>query len=122
MAKTDVYVSPLVERNASRESGAIRLSDGVRLEADVYVFACGPWLAELFPELGADWIRPTRQEIYYFGTPAGDSRFSEGECPLWIDNGAHVHYGIPGSEWRGFKVASDSRGDVVEYDKQPGAI
>jgi sarcosine oxidase len=97
-----------------RDHDELRLSDGETIRADRHVFACGPWLAELFPELGADWICPTRQEIFYFGTPKGDSRFNAGECPLWIDNVADVYYGIPGTEWRGFKVASDSRGERVD--------
>ncbi len=113
-----------IEQAAARDHEAVRLSDGETIRADSYVFACGAWLARLFPELGADWIRPSRQEVYYFGTPTGESRFNEGECPLWIDNVARVHYGIPGTEWRGFKVAGDSRGETVDpttLDRVPTA-
>ncbi len=41
--------------------GPLPLSDGTRLAADQYVFACGPWLGRLFPETIGDRIRPTRQ-------------------------------------------------------------
>ena len=53
----------------------VRLSDGTRLDADRYVFACGPWLGRLFPDVIGSRVRPTRQEVFYFGTAAGDDRF-----------------------------------------------
>ena len=55
------------------------------LAADVYVFACGPWLGTVFPGVMGDLIRPTRQEVFFFGTPEGDPRFSESALPVWID-------------------------------------
>lgn len=103
-----------VQQPVVRDRDEVRLSNGETIPVDVFVFACGPWLGQLFPELGPDWIRPTRQEVYYFGTPKGESRFDESECPLWIDNVADVYYGIPGTERRGFKVASDLRGERVD--------
>jgi sarcosine oxidase len=88
----------------------IRLGDGTTLTADRYLFACGPWLGSLFPDVIGDRIRPTRQEVFFFGAPPGDRSFTEERLPVWIDNGPRVFYGIPGSEWRGFKVADDTRG------------
>ena len=38
----------------------LSLSDGTKLQADQYVFACGPWLGKLFPETIGNRIRPTR--------------------------------------------------------------
>jgi glycine/D-amino acid oxidase-like deaminating enzyme len=96
-----------------RESGPLRslmLSDGSRLKADHYVFACGPWLGKLFPETLGDIIRPTKQDIFFFGTPAGDSRFTDAHLPVWGDHGNRFFYGIPGNDHRGFKVADDTRG------------
>src|SRR5437867_2799873 len=86
--------------------------------ADRYVFACGPWLGTIFPDVIGDRIRPTRQEVFFFGTPAGDPAFTEDRLPVWIDNGPRVFYGIPGSEWRGFKVADDTHGP--EFDPTAG--
>ncbi|MGD0569809.1 MAG: FAD-dependent oxidoreductase [Candidatus Sulfotelmatobacter sp.] len=88
----------------------LTLSDGSRLKADHYVFACGPWLGKLFPETLAKVIRPTKQDIFFFGPPAGDSRFSDAHLPVWGDHGRRFFYGIPGSDHRGFKVADDTRG------------
>ena len=92
------------------------LADGSTLAADLYIFACGPWLGGLFPEvIGERRILSTRQEIFYFGPPAGDSRFEEETCPVWIDlSGERIYYGIPGNEHRGFKVADDTRGEPLD--------
>jgi len=82
--------------------------------ADVYVFACGPWLSELFPDVLGARITPTRQETFYFGTPAGDTRFNEDRFPTWVDNSSVRFYGIPGNQWRGFKVAQDTPGKTFD--------
>ena len=93
---------------------SISLSDGSTLAADAFVFACGPWLGTLFPDVVGDEIQPTRQEVLYFGTAAGDGRFDEGTLPIWFDFGERLMYGIPGNLHRGFKVADDFRGVPID--------
>lgn len=93
---------------------SLRLSDGSRLRADYFVFACGPWLGELFPKAVGGLIRPTKQDIFFFGTPAGDARFADAQLPVWGDHGKRFMYGIPGSDRRGFKVADDTRGGTFD--------
>jgi glycine/D-amino acid oxidase-like deaminating enzyme len=92
----------------------LRLADSSTLRADTYVFACGPWLGKLFPDVLGERIAPTRQEVFFFGTPAGDSRFDEGNLPVWVDLGERLFYGIPGGDRRGFKVADDTRGEPFD--------
>ncbi len=101
------------ESAAGGELGGLLLSDGARLTADGYVFACGPWLGEVWPEL-APLVQPTRQEVFFFGTPAGVPDYDEEHLPVWVDFGERVFYGIPGNQYRGFKVADDSRGAPVD--------
>ena len=96
----------------------LTLSDGSKLRADQYVFACGPWLGKLFPQTVGNHIRATKQDIFFFGTPAGDDRFSEKHFPVWGDHRDHFFYGIPGNQWRGFKIADDTRGP--EFDPTSG--
>ena len=99
------------------ESGPLHslvLSDGSRLKADYYVFACGPWMGKLLPETLGDIIRSTKQDIFFFGPPAGDSRFTAKHLPVWGDHGERFFYGIPGSGRRGFKVADDTRGPAFD--------
>jgi glycine/D-amino acid oxidase-like deaminating enzyme len=102
----------------------VRLSDGSSLLADRYVFACGPWLGQLFPDVIGSRVRPTRQEVFYFGTPAGDDRFIEPRLPVWVDMVDGFTYGIPGNLHRGFKVADDRRGpefDPTNGDRKPSS-
>jgi len=97
----------------SLESAPIRglkLAHGSPLKAHSYVFACGPWLGKLFPRTIGDLVRPTKQDIFFFGTPPGDTRFSDDELPVWADHRGRFRYGIPGSDRRGFKIADDTRG------------
>ena len=96
----------------------INLSDGSRLKADFYVFACGPWLGQLFPRTIGDLIRPTKQDVFFFGTPPGDTRFHSPNLPVWGDHRGHFYYGIPGSDRRGFKIADDTRGP--DFDPTDG--
>jgi glycine/D-amino acid oxidase-like deaminating enzyme len=93
---------------------AITLADGRRLAADGFVFACGPWMGALFPEAIGTGIAATRQEVVYFGTPAGDTRYDASAFPVWVHFGARRMYGIPGNDRRGFKVADDTSGAVVD--------
>jgi glycine/D-amino acid oxidase-like deaminating enzyme len=107
---------------AELDGSALRLEDGSRVEADAYVFACGPWLGRLFPDVIGDGIRPTRQEVYYFGTPPGSERYLPGRLPIWIDFGERIFYGIPDVHGRGFKIADDTRGapfDPTGGDRAP---
>src|SRR5580765_6645358 len=40
--------------------------------ADAYIFACGPWLGSLFPDVIGDRITSTRQEVFYFEPPSNE--------------------------------------------------
>ena len=97
---------------------SLPLSDGSRLRADQYLFACGPWLGNLFPETIGKRIRSTRQEIFFFGTPVGDEGYTESKLPVWADHRDRFMYGIPGNQGRGFKIADDTRGP--EFDPNSG--
>ena len=106
-----------------REMSGLALSGGTTLQADQYVFACGPWLGKLFPDIVGNLVRATRQEVFFFGTPPGDARYSEGEMPTWIDRGPdYLHYGVPGNEWRGFKAGDDARGSECDPTSQERTV
>ncbi|MFI5184664.1 MAG: NAD(P)/FAD-dependent oxidoreductase [Vicinamibacteria bacterium] len=105
-------------RGAARPgiSRGARMSDvacGVgRLAADGFVFACGPWLPEVFPELLAGAIRVCRAEELYFGVPAGVSGLDAGTLPTWVEIGAY--YGVGALDGRGFKIGIDRPGDPLD--------
>ena len=93
---------------------ALTMSDGSTFVADRYVFACGPWLGKLFPKTIGPHFISTKQDVFFFGTPAADPRYNEGNVPVWADHSGHFMYGIPGNQGRGFKIADDTRGE--EFD------
>lgn len=109
-----------IRRDGSRPD--VRLTDGSRLDADRYVFACGPWLGRLFPDVIGARVKPTRQEVFYYGTRAGDQHLMDPRLPVWVHMGERFIYGIPGNLHRGFKVADDTRGpefDPTDGDRTP---
>ncbi len=93
---------------------AVRLRSGDLLEADAFVFACGPWLPALFPQVE---LSVTRQEVVFFALPPGDARFLAGPMPTWIDYDL-AFYGLGSLEGRGFKCAPDAPGPIVDPDSQ----
>lgn len=95
---------------------AVAAENGERIKAGVFIFACGPWLPKIFPKLLGDRIFPTRQEVYFFGPPAGDVRFRSPAMPTWIDLIGDEAYGMPDIENRGFKVAIDRHGPPFDPD------
>jgi len=102
----------------SRTSGRLRsigLAGGGEINGDAFVFACGPWLPFVLAASLAGRIRPTRQTVVYFGTPAGDDRFGHAHTPAWIDRPAGI-YGIPELEDAGLKVGIDEHGPPIDPD------
>ena len=98
---------------------SLQTLNGARIEADIFVFACGPWLPKLFPKLLGGRIIATRQEVFFFAPPAGEPMFQPGWMPGWADfNGGDVYYGFPDLEGRGVKFAHDAHGVEVDPDTQ----
>jgi glycine/D-amino acid oxidase-like deaminating enzyme len=89
--------------------------DGAEVTGDRFVFACGAWLPTLFPDTLRNRIRPTRQVVVYFGTPAGDDRFTAARLPAWIDFPSGI-YGTPDIDGRGVKVGIDEHGGRIDPD------
>jgi sarcosine oxidase len=101
-------------------SGRLRsvgLAAGGDVDGDMFVFACGPWLSSVLAASMAGRIRPTRQTVVYFGTPAGDDRFGPALTPAWIDRPAGI-YGIPELEDGGLKVGIDEHGPAIDPDTE----
>ncbi len=88
---------------------ALQTNTGDQIVAGTYVFACGPWLPEIFPDVLGERIHPTRQEVFFFGPDAGDRRFAAPAMPAWIDPSGGV-YGLPDIEGRGVKLGLDHHG------------
>ena len=116
-----VYVKGSVEppSPSAASLSEIRLTSGEVITGDRFVFAAGPWLAKLFPDVIGPRILPTRQEVFFFAPPAGDRRFLPGAMPGWADfNAGDIFYGFPDLESRGVKFAHDAHGVEVDPDTQ----
>jgi sarcosine oxidase len=111
------YVQKAIQPPEDRKGklAAIETTDGARVFADKFVFACGPWLPKLFPRLLDHLIHVTRQEVFFLGVPAGDDRFQPEQMPAWIDFNDLV-YGVPNLDNRGFKIAIDEHGPPFDPD------
>ena len=109
---------------AGRRLTRVTLSNGSAVEADRFVFACGPWMGRLFPDVIGRRVVATRQEVFFFGTPPGDPRYDVGSLPVWVYIGDRLSYGVPSFERRGLKVADDTAGaevDPTTMDRTPSA-
>lgn len=96
---------------ASGADYEIRKCD-TNIRAETVVYACGPWLPKLFPDILRGRIRPTRQEVFYFGTPPAFPLM-----PAWIAFAEGV-YAVPALDGRGFKLAFDTHGPA--FDPETG--
>lgn len=104
--------------NADKPVLRLNTATGETLEAGTYVFACGPWLAKLFPHLLGSRLFVTKQEVFYFRPPAGDNSFLPAYLPGWADfSGSSILYGFPDLESRGFKIADDGHGPRIDPDR-----
>jgi glycine/D-amino acid oxidase-like deaminating enzyme len=105
--------------SASGELREVRLESGDSIRADRFVFAAGPWLPKLFPDVIGPRILATRQEVFFFAPPPGNPRFLPTAMPGWADfNGGDIFYGFPDLEGRGLKFAHDEHGVPVDPDTQ----
>jgi sarcosine oxidase len=117
-----------VPPDASAPLQQLELSDGSKVSATNYIFACGPWLPKIFAHLLGPRIFLTRQEVFFFAPPAGDARFGAASLPGWADfNNGDIFYGMPDLESRGFKIAHDKHGPPIDPDRgdrvaSPGAL
>lgn len=93
----------------------VKSSSGETLSAAHFVFACGPWLPKMFPNLLRKRIRVTQQDEIYLSFPPGDGRFQPTAMPAWCDFSIPA-YGIPPLGGHGFKVGLDSYGPAFDPD------
>lgn len=93
---------------AGRSLIDLDLGQNGRLGGGLFVFACGPWLPKIFPRVLGRKISSPRRELYYWGVPAGDTRFNWPNLPTWSDDTVG-NYGFPNFD-RGVKVAPPQAG------------
>jgi len=110
-------MAQIAEPQGKEGIAAVKTQAGERIEAEQFVFACGAWLGKLFPDILGARIFPSRQEVFFFGVPAGDTRFAPPALPTWLFQEDEI-YGMPDLESRGLKIAVDRHGERVDPDTQ----
>jgi sarcosine oxidase len=96
---------------------SIQSTSGESISAGTFVFSCGPWLPKIFPALLGERIFPTRQEVFFLGTPSGNADFRPPKMPVWLHRThADLPYALPDIEGRGFKIAFDRHGERFDPD------
>lgn len=103
---------PVVALELGADSVRVRTAAGDRYDAARLVVAAGAWTRSL---LAGAWpglpIQPKRMQYGVF-EPASPERFAVDALPIFIsfldDPACAVHYGIPASDGRGVKIASDA--------------
>ena len=113
------YCTPTLDRNGNVVS--VRTQDGEALNAQHYVFACGPWLRQLFPELLEKRLLVQRRDVLFYGSPPGDASFAYPAMPTWSVIGSG-YYGFPDIESRGFKVAPYPDKNTIDPDNDERLI
>ena len=94
---------------------ALETAHGDPVVAEQYVLACGPWLGRICPDIMADRLFVTRQEVLYFAVEPQKTL----DLPVWADL---PFYGMASLEGRGFKVADDTHGpafDPAQHQRLP---
>lgn len=111
------YVSAAVvpPDGAAGRLSQLRTAHGETLAGSTFVFCCGSWLPKVFPDLLGRRIFPSRQEIFFFGVPAGLRGFTSPAMPAWLHRTEEI-YGLPDIENRGVKIACDFHGPAFDPD------
>lgn len=114
-AGVDFAMESVLQPSSTVRLNEIQTASGAKIRAENFVFACGPWLPKLFPEILQNRIRITKQDVFFFGIPTGDGRFAPPAMPTWVHFSEEI-YGIPDLENRGLKIGVDRHGETFDPD------
>jgi sarcosine oxidase len=86
---------------------SLKLADGTTMSTGMAIFACGPWLPTVLPSVLENYIRRTRSEVFYVGSPPGDLSYHWERFPnIWHGGGG---YSLSDVDY-GYKVAPSGPG------------
>jgi len=109
-------------RRTGRQLHEIKLSSGSQIAAQTFVFACGPWLSKVFPEVLRKKLFVPRRDVFFFGTPPGDNRFTYPNFPNFCEEEAAGFYGFSSIDDRGFKVCPTGEKTVFDPDSDDRVV
>lgn len=103
-----VMAEATLGRRSGRRVEELVLSGSDVVSAGAYVFACGPWLPKVFPELMGDRLRIPMGHVYYFGVPPRSRRYAFPHLPSYNFPGV-TGWPALGPDHRGFRVRTGGR-------------
>jgi glycine/D-amino acid oxidase-like deaminating enzyme len=107
-----VHGARMVRGRARPDGAAAVLDDSTPLEGDVIVWACGPWLGRVFPDLVTLSVR--RQELLFLD---GGAAWRAPGLPSWCDYDL-ARYGTADIDRLGVKAAIDDLGPPLDPDAE----
>ena len=110
----EYLVERVVAPRRIRKLKSIRTEHHDQMAAAIFVFACGPWLPKLFPELLGERLFITRQLACYFES-FEEPLYQSDRLPVWAHQDDE-YYGLPDLNHHGVKVAWDRRGSPFDPD------
>lgn len=116
-AGVEYFSEAVIPPEGAGRVAQLSAASGRRISAGTHVFACGAWLGKIFPGLLGSRIFPSRQEVFFFGPPPGNSVFQSPATPTWLYL-KDEFYGMPDIESRGFKLAHDRHGPSADPDSE----
>lgn len=88
---------------------SLKLADGTTMSSGMTIFACGPWLPTVLPDVLTNFIRLARSEVFYVGSPPGDLSYHWERFPnIWHGGGG---YALSDVDY-GYKVAPNGPGSL----------
>jgi sarcosine oxidase len=95
----------------------ITTSQGVTLKADAFVFACGPWLTKVFPDV-LPGLRNPMGYVAYYGVPADDKRFFYPNMPTFNILGTTGWVSLPVDN-KGFRIRGSGGSGPGRMENDP---
>lgn len=111
-AQAVAHGAQIVRGHARPDGSSAVVDDSRRLEGDIVVWACGPWLAHVFADLVS--LKVTRQELLFFD---GGPEWQMPGLPGWCDYD-RARYGTADIDALGIKVAIDDEGPEIDPDAE----
>ena len=101
------------------DGSELTLVNGTKIGADLFVFCTGPWLGKTFDNM-KNRMRTPLGQVFYWGTPPGDQRFTFPNLPSWNFQSATGWAALP-NDSRGFRVRGGGGGGGAPGANPQGA-
>ncbi len=124
IAQGSQYISGFASVDFSAGKFSVSVNNR-KINADYFIFACGPWTRNLFPDLLLDYTYVSKQDSFYFTAPLQSQyKYDTDGLPVWLeyDKTSPLYYGMPTHRGLGFKIAYDDRSESFDLERNDRII